>query len=181
MDNKTLSADEHYLFNVDILINARTNRLALQYLLELMNSSDVVGDFRIQSELPLGKTIDSLLDPLQTISKQEQPPPGTQPGIHRAVLQKSAVAAQSPVSPANPGNEPGNGKSMDNPADPLSQIRAFIRDNRLVRLRANRQGKQISMPCRILNFDEASATINVYHVDEKQVYTFRLNEIDEFL
>ncbi|WP_051505169.1 hypothetical protein [Paenibacillus durus] len=181
MDNKSLSADEHYLFNVDILINARTNRLALQYLLELMNSSDVVGDFRIQSELPLGKTIASLLDPLQTISGQEQTHSGTQSGIRPAVLPKSAVPPQNPVSPANPGNEPGNGKPIESHADPLGQIRAFIRDNRLVRLRANRQGKQISMPCRILNFDEASATLNVYHVDEKQVYTFRLNEIDEFL
>ncbi|QWU17802.1 hypothetical protein SAMN04487895_105220 [Paenibacillus sophorae] len=181
MDNKTLSADEHYLFNVDILINARTNRLALQYLLELMNSSDVVADFRIRSELPLGKTIDSLLDPLQTMSKQEQALPDTQPGIRRAVLPKSSVLPQSPVSPANPGNEQDYRKSIESPADPYGQIRAFIQDNRLVRLRANRQGKQISMPCRILNFDEASATLNVYQVDEKQVYTFRLNEIDEFL
>ncbi|MNI96644.1 hypothetical protein D3C76_1616320 [compost metagenome] len=70
---------------------------------------------------------------------------------------------------------------MSLPEDAFGQIRTFIQENRLVRLIANRQGKQVSLPCRILNFDEAAGTLNVYHVDEKQVYMFNLNEIDEFM
>ncbi|MDT3425110.1 hypothetical protein J2Z22_000623 [Paenibacillus forsythiae] len=179
MENNTLSADGHYLFNVDILINARTNRLALQYLLELMNSGDAVADFKIHSELPLGKTIDSLLAPLRTMPKQ-QAYPSTPSDIRRAVLPKPSVPAPSSVVPATPGT-PDYRKPIESPVDAYGQIHALIKDNRLVRLIANRQGKQMSMPCRILNFDEATGTLNVYHVDEKQVYTFSLNEIDEFL
>ncbi|MFD1773212.1 hypothetical protein [Paenibacillus rhizophilus] len=169
MDKKTLSEDDHYLFNVDILINARTHPLALQYLLELMNGSQVVGDFKINSELPLGKKIDSLLNPPKTLSKHES-----------ALLKKlSGYKSSMPASSSKAASPPP--ATIASPADAFGQIRAFIRDNRLVRLRANRQGKQMSLPCRILNFDEETGTINVYHVDEKQVYTFRLNEIDEFL
>ena len=40
MDKKLQNTDGNYLFNVDILINARTNPLALQYLLEMLNSND---------------------------------------------------------------------------------------------------------------------------------------------
>lgn len=169
MDKKTLSEDDHYLFNVDILINARTHPLALQYLLELMNGSQVVGDFKINSELPLGKKIDSLLNPPKTLSKQESALLKKLSGYKSSVHTSPSAAASPPKAPA------------ESPADAFEQIRTFIRDNRLVRLRANRQGKQLSLPCRILNFDEETGTINVYHVDEKQVYTFRLNEIDEFL
>ena len=65
--------------------------------------------------------------------------------------------------------------------DAHSKIRQYIENKQLVRLITNKHGKQISMPCRTDNFDEAANLINVYHVDEKQVYSFNLYEIDEFL
>lgn len=76
---------------------------------------------------------------------------------------------------------PAQQSAIETPADAYGKIRQYIQNNQLVRLRANRYGKQVSMPCRILNFDEAANSISVYHVDEKQVYSFNLNEIDEFL
>lgn len=177
MDKKLPSTDGHYLFNVDILINARTHPIALQYLLELMNGSGAVADFKINSELHLGRTIDSLLKARLAQSKTDiaaketgkQPPP--------AIPQSKAPEQnQAPSSDSQKRAR----QAVPTPSDAFGQIRELIKENRLVRLRANRQGKQVSLPCRILNFDEAAGTLNVYHVDEKQVYMFYLNEIDEF-
>ncbi|CDN45723.1 hypothetical protein [Paenibacillus sp. P22] len=49
----------------------------------------------------------------------------------------------------------------------------------LVRLSINKgKGVRMSIPGRILNIE--NELITVYHVDEKQVYTFLLQEIDDF-
>lgn len=168
MDKKLQHTDGNYLFNVDILINARTNPLALQYLLEILNNSDKITDFNINSGLELGRTIDTLLRSAKIALNQETASP---------------VSFALPAKPA--GKQAENQQqpkvTKDNPPDVFGRIRQYIQNNQLVRLRTNRPGKQVSMPCRILNFDEASNTISVYHVDEKQVYTFKLNEIDEFM
>ena len=172
MDKNIQNTDGNYLFNVDILINARTNPLAMQFLLELLNQNDAVTDFKINSGLELGRTIDSLLRSAKLALKQEVTPskPVNLPP-KAAVKQKPAQTAQSTQQPTQQAMEP---------FDVFAQIRKYIVSNQLVRIRANRHGKQVSMPCRILNFDEEAKTISVYHVDEKQVYTFKLNEIDEF-
>ncbi|WP_054939756.1 hypothetical protein [Paenibacillus ihuae] len=168
MDKKLQNTDGNYLFNVDILINARTNPLALQFLLEVLNNSDKVTDFNINSGLELGRTIDTLLRSAKMALKQESAQP---------------IPIKLPVKPANEQTEKHNASKSapEIPADAFAKIRQYIKNNQLVRLRTNSPGKQMSMPCRILNFDDAAYTISVYHVDEKQVYTFNLNEIDEFV
>ncbi|MNW59410.1 hypothetical protein D3C74_373240 [compost metagenome] len=102
-----------------------------------------------------------------------------------ALKQESAppVPIKLPVKPANEQAEkrPPSKPAPEIPVDAFEKIRQYIKNNQLVRLRTNRPGKQVSMPCRILNFDDTAYTISVYHVDEKQVYTFNLNEIDEFV
>lgn len=175
MDKKLQHTDGNYLFNVDILINARTNPLALQYLLEMLNSSGNVTDFNINSGLELGRTIDHLLKSAKLALNSDSPAP-------------APVAVNVPRKPADkPAEKPAAKKTpaahapVETPADVFGKIRQYIQNNQLVRLRANRHGKQVSMPCRILNFDESANSLSVYHVDEKQVYTFKLNEIDEFL
>lgn len=178
---KLQNTDGNYLFNVDILINARTNPLALQYLLELLNHHEKVTDFNINSGLELGRTIDSLLRSAKLALKQEITSP-----IPVKLPQKSPIKLPTAPSdqtsqaskPTAPLQQAQQALASSNAFD---QIRQYIQNNKLVRIRTNRQGKQISMPCRILNFDEDVKTISVYHVDEKQVYTFKLNEIDEFL
>lgn len=60
-------------------------------------------------------------------------------------------------------------------------IRALMKSNALIRLIVNKGlGIMLNIPCRIINMDEKDNLITVYHVDEKQVYTFRLNEIEDF-
>ncbi|WP_019912209.1 hypothetical protein [Paenibacillus sp. HW567] len=174
MDKKLQYTDGNYLFNVDILINARTNPLALQYLLEMLNSSDKITDFNINSGLELGRTIDTLLRSAKLALNQE-PAPAAQVPLKLPVKQADKQT-ELPAPKSPPKDTPG-----ESPADAYGKIRLYIQNNQLVRLRTNRQGKQLSMPCRILNFDEAANSISVYHVDEKHVYTFKLNEIDEFL
>lgn len=175
MDEKLQHTDGNYLFNVDILINARTNPLALQYLLEMLNNNDKITDFNINSGLELGRTIDSLLRSAKLALNQSSAPPTsfklppktTKKQLDKPIDKQAELPAQQSI--------------IETPADAYGKIRQYIQNNQLVRLRANRYGKQVSMPCRILNFDEAANSISVYHVDEKQVYSFNLNEIDEFL
>ncbi|MRN53093.1 hypothetical protein [Paenibacillus monticola] len=167
MDKKLQNIDGNYLFNVDILINARTNPLALQYLLEMLNSNDKTTDFNINSGIELGRTIDNLLRSAKLVIKQEA---------------ASAHPLKIPMKDSKQqAEQPPTQRVIETPADAYGKIREYIQNKQLVRLRTNRHGKQVSMPCRILNFDEAANSLSVYHVDEKQVYTFNLNEIDEFL
>jgi len=65
----------------------------------------------------------------------------------------------------------------------LTQLIERLREsNVLVTLTVNKgRGIRMNLPCRILNFDAASGNLSVYHVDEKQVYLLRLNEIDDFI
>ncbi|PLT47106.1 hypothetical protein NYE40_17805 [Paenibacillus sp. FSL W8-1187] len=91
------------------------------------------------------------------------------------------AASGAATVPAAPVPTPGQ------PADGLRDlaldlIRRCVDDGRLVRLSINRgKGVRLSVPCRILRWDEPSSLLTVYHVDEKQVYTFGIGEIDDFL
>lgn len=171
MDKKLQHTDGNYLFNVDILINARTNPLALQYLLEMLNNNETITDFNINSGLELGRTIDSLLRSAKIALNQASAPPTS--------LKLPPKLSKKPIEKLI--EEPASYTAIETPADAFGKIHQYIKNNQLVRLRANRHGKQVSMPCRIINFDETSNSLSVYHVDEKQVYNFDLNEIDEFL
>lgn len=175
MDEKLQRTDGNYLFNVDILINARTNPLALQFLLEMLNNNDHITDFNINSGLELGRTIDSLLRSAKLALNQNSAPPIS------LKLPPKSTKKQLDTPIKKQAETPAQQTTIETPADAYGKIRQYIQNNQLVRLRANRYGKQVSMPCRILNFDEAANSISVYHVDEKQVYSFNLNEIDEFL
>lgn len=62
-----------------------------------------------------------------------------------------------------------------------ARIRNYIKTSRLIRLTVNKaKGVKLSVPCRVVNFDPDNELLTVYHVDEKSVYSFRLNEIDDF-
>ncbi|MHA0857802.1 hypothetical protein [Paenibacillus sp. CMAA1364] len=182
MDNTQDNGDIGFLFSVDILIKNQSNAKALQLLIEMMNQSDDVLDFRVKSGIKLGGIIDTLLE-------LKKKPHSTQSNISNStaskykkignsekastVIRKVEPIIQQPI--VNPTDS-----KLNNIEDPKIWIRACIKDNRLVHLTANRLGKVMTLPCRILNLDEEKQFINVYHVDEKQVYSFNLNEIDSF-
>jgi hypothetical protein len=62
------------------------------------------------------------------------------------------------------------------------RIHEHIQSNRLIRLSINKgRGVKMNIPCRFLNFDPSNQQLTVYHVDEKQVYSINLNEIEDFI
>jgi hypothetical protein len=62
------------------------------------------------------------------------------------------------------------------------RIHQYIESNKLIRLNINKgRGVKMSIPCRIINFDAGNQLLTVYHVDEKQVYSVKLYEIDDFV
>lgn len=179
MRKYTDTDDRGILFNVDILVKSPSNALALQYLLEMFNSKEKVVDFRIKSGSNLGELIDVMVQAKESSSETAasdfvNSEPGDLVPEEVDVTKTSASTKNTDTMSSIPGSDAAAGSS------PFEWIKQFSRDNRLVRLTTNQRGKQVSLPCRILNFDEANALVNVYHVDEKQVYTFKINEIDEF-
>lgn len=182
MNKQQSNEDTGYLFNVDILIKNDSSAKALQLLLEILNGNKQVMDYRIQSGITLGETIDKLLQTKNKVSIPKNELMITQqPGTNNInMIRNKLVQATSPAKVSAATNKSKQQVTSDHPKDPRVWIKSCIKDNRLVRLTANRQGQHLDIPCRILNFDEDQQYINVYHVDEKQVYSFKLNEIDSF-
>ncbi|AJS59629.1 hypothetical protein [Paenibacillus sp. IHBB 10380] len=185
MDIKIGNEDEDsgYLFNVDILIKEKSNALALQLLMEMINKNEQVLDFRVKSGIELGEIIESLIqnkkksmisknslknNTFSKLGNNEKRVP-----ILPIPIEDKPQIETTKLTPATVGSSLYND-------DPTEWINLCIKGNRLVRMTTNRQGQKKSIPCRILNYDQTNQLINVYHVDEKQVYSFLLNEIDEF-
>ncbi|CAM4234319.1 MAG: hypothetical protein E7L01_22950 [Paenibacillus macerans] len=171
-----------YLFNVEVLIRSKTNGQALQNLLQLLNNGPDIMDFRINSGIELGEIIDSLLANRKqsfisktykrlgkTEANNNAPDDGKQ--------SKPQPKAEAPV----PDQAASGFKDFASSEEFQKWIQSYITGNKLVRLYINRNGERMSIPCRILNFLPETYALNVYHVDEKQVYNLKLSEIIDFL
>ncbi|SFL16740.1 hypothetical protein SAMN03159341_103586 [Paenibacillus sp. 1_12] len=175
MDIKQNTIDRRrFLFNVDILIESESNGRALEKLLHLLNTSEVQ-DYLVKEGIHLGKTIEVIMR--ETISKQQADTHSEEkPDITKEnkPLDKAAAATKknSAASPAK----------LEDPHQPIwDQFQSFKERNSLVRLTiVKAKGIKLSLPCRILNVDAPGGMVSVYHVDEKQVYLFKINEIDDF-
>jgi hypothetical protein len=160
---KTNTSPNGHLFTVEILIEDATNGLAMEKLLHLLNV-DKVKDYKIIKGIELGKLID-----LNT--KKEGPSP-----LHTS----KKAAAETPPSTLPPAAKASvNSGAVANFID---QLERFKVNNTLIRLTVIKgQGIKLNLPCRILNYDNSSQNVTVYHVDEKKVYLFNLNEIDDYV
>lgn len=163
------NARKSFIFNIDLLIEGETNAKALERLLHVLNN-EAIADFRIQSGLQIGRLIEEgLREPaLKPVNIPQQ-------------LQSKSAGNKPQASDKPAASSKGNAKPPE--ADETAErIRGYISANKLIRLSVNKgRGVKLSVPCRILNYDESKKTVTVYHVDEKQVYIFGLNEIDDFL
>jgi hypothetical protein len=90
---------------------------------------------------------------------------------------KAAKSSPAPKEQQPEATRQNSFESMAKSQEFEKWIQKYIANNSLVRLLVNRNGKRISIPCRILNFLTDTYTLTVYHVDEKQVYSFHLSEI----
>ncbi|MBW5447753.1 hypothetical protein GE107_16990 [Cohnella sp. CFH 77786] len=179
-DDRSETDNNSFLFQVDILVSARTNGEALERLLHVLNAGEFA-DFRVGSGIQLGQVIEEALakGKRKTESAGSPATQADQAKVAAAVAKaKDAVAkanANAPVPPKTPEAAP--------PSDELEQrIRQYIETNKLIRLNVNKgRGIKLNIPCRMISFDKASQLLTVYHVDEKQVHSFKLFEIDDFV
>lgn len=170
MMNKQQTNDAtEFLFNVDLMITGTSNAVALQKLLDILNSQAELADFRIVNGIKLGAKIEKAVaaagnnqTPVDLKSQSDSKKVPSKPAAQQEQT-KAAAQLHEKIE-----NDMGNWLSL------------YIQGNQLIRLTLNRRGERVSIPCRILKYDNEDQTISVYHVDEKQVYTFKLNEIDDF-
>lgn len=201
----TSSQQSVFKFNVDILVQGESNVAALEALLQLLHQYPDILDARVQSGSELGSLLE-LAEAMQQ-HNMKQSPFGKLTQMHAA--QASSTTADTRMdSPAarthskgdaslpSPGSVSTADKQLRNAdestqtsqqqaddtrlQDVEKQLRNYIEQGRLLRLRINKgKGITMSLPCRILNYDASNQLLNVYHVDEKQVYAFNLNEIED--
>lgn len=151
-----------FVYNVEILIEDKNHQLALIQLLKKLNNMDVV-DYKINSGIQLGNEIQSRR---QKSDVQQSVPVSSEP--LKAVAKKESKKPSATTTIASTLG--------------LDQLQSYKDKNQLIRLIVNRGlGVKLSIPCRVLNIDEKDLIISVYHVDEKQVYTFRLIEIEDII
>lgn len=159
---KTDTSPNGHLFTVEILIEDATNGLAMEKLLHLLNV-DTVKDYQIINGIQLGKLIE--------LNTNKESTPTLQPSKKTAVVPPSTVTATAKATT----NSGASDKIIE-------QLESFKLNNTLVRLTVIKgQGIKLNLPCRILNFDSSTQNVSVYHVDEKKVYLFKLNEIDDYV
>lgn len=143
-----------YLFRVDVLIEDTTNARALEKLLHVLNASDF-SEFRIISGVELGAKLEQIEKNGFRIEQQ----PNFVPELTKPKTSKS--------TPSNFFTE---------------MMESLVSSNRLIRMKVNKgRGKRLEIPCRVLKHDEKTQTTTVYHVDEKVVYKFKWNEIEDIV
>ncbi len=175
MTNKQQTNDDtEFLFNVDLMITGKNNAVALQKLLDILNNQHELADFRVVNGIRLGARIEQSIKAAGKLQSAVHIPAS----IKNNSSQTSQPTATVTLSDTTAANDSSSQQSSDD--DMGSWLSMYIASSQLVRVTINRRGERMSIPCRILKYDNEDQTISVYHVDEKQVYTFKLNEIDDF-
>lgn len=177
---------QSYVLQVELLVENVSNAAALEQVIHALNAGGFV-DYRILSGVQLGQVIDqrkadaAVQVPMEIDNKA--------PAQNEKQAQSNKSAASKPpqsvkekdVPPVKAAKPKVVEPSLSDPYDGFADIRGFMKSNKLIRLIVNKGlGITLSIPCRILNVDDATSMITVYHVDEKQVYTFKLNEIEDY-
>lgn len=191
--NNNKSGELGFLFNVEILISEESNGKALQSLLQILNNNkDSILDYRINSGIELGETIECLLEAKKQslINKSYKRQKANDGPLKNTTQQPEAKLEDGPKAPpakvntkaaAQTKSETGSFVEIAKSKDFEEWIQKYITGNKLIRIIVKRGNDRVSIPCRILNFLPDSYNITVYHVDEKQVYTFKLSEIVDFI
>ncbi|MGO4539986.1 hypothetical protein [Paenibacillus sp. 2TAB19] len=146
-----------FIFQIEVLVEGTTNGEALEQLLRQLNNGEFL-DYKVQSGIQLGQ----MLEERKAASTTQQ-----------------SIPIQLPLQEKPKSMPPITNSESVNYG--LERIKQIIKNNSLIRLVVNKGlGITLNIPCRILNMNESENLITVYHVDEKQVYTFRLNEIEDY-
>ena len=154
-----------YVYHVELLIEDENHAAALAQVINKLNNAAFL-DYKMISGIQLGNEIDARkAKAISTSPVSIRPEASTELNtVQGAPLKAAAQANETALSQG------------------LEIFRQYKDRNKLIRLIINRGlGIKVSIPCRVINIDEQQMIITVYHVDEKQVYTFRLTEIEDFI
>lgn len=166
-NDKPATNNKRHLFQVEILLEDTSPALAIASLMQLLHHAKVK-DFRITGGIELGSVIDSELANSTAI-------PITAP------FPVTPTSAKVPGVPA-PSNQKAARETDSKDKLRLELLEEYKERGTLIRLTVVKgKGVKLSLPCRILNFDADGAQLTIYHVDEKKVYSFMLNEIDDIV
>lgn len=165
-DSKQTLERKKHLFRVEIMVEESTQTMALAALLQALNHP-MVNDFRILEGIQFGKEIE------KTIQENSAKPFSIPPKQSVPVKKATAGAAPAPTPP--PADSDNGLLNLDN----LLRLKESGTLVRIVIVKG--KGVKLSIPCRILNFDGDGQHLTIYHVDEKKVYTFNLNEIEDII
>lgn len=162
------SSKTSYVYHVELLIEDEHHAAALMQLMNKLNSAEFV-DYKIISGIQLGNEIDA---------RKVNAASATSVSVKKNQVQdeqRDMITSAAPFVGAAVKHEK---TSLSLGLEAFRQCKA---QNKLIRLIVNRGlGIKVSIPCRVINIDDQEMIITVYHVDEKQVYTFRLTEIEDF-
>ncbi|RKN85671.1 hypothetical protein [Paenibacillus ginsengarvi] len=179
--NQSSFEKKQHLFRLEVLIEEPTHTLALAALLQAL-SHPKIEDFRIVEGLQFGKLIEKAES-----ERKAQPipiPPGQSVPVGRALEQ---AKNGSGIDKAKKGVQANTAKSSEGPSRNsgdtglnLEHLMRLKESGTLVRIVAVKgKGVKLSIPCRILNYDSDNQQLTIYHVDERTVYSFKLNEIED--
>jgi hypothetical protein len=164
-----MSTNTSYVYHVELLIEDENHSAALAQLINKLNDAALV-DYKIISGIQLGNDIDA-----RKKNAIFTAPVPVKPDAVKEKISLPLDTSSAPLKAAVQANETALSEG-------LNVFRQYKMKNTLIRLIINRGlGIKVSIPCRVINIDEQKMIITVYHVDEKQVYTFRLTEIEDFI
>ncbi|MFD2671404.1 SPOR domain-containing protein [Marinicrinis sediminis] len=169
----TQKSDSSFLFTVELLLNSPSQAKAVAEIARLL-ADEQVKDYKIVSGSEVGKWIDQIKQSMESVPSSKPKPAATSP----------ASASKPEVKPASPKSTAAvKSETASNSDQKIIELLGHFKDtNTLVRLSVIKgKGVKLSIPCRILNFDESSQNVSIYHVDEKKVYLIKMNEIDDFI
>ncbi|WP_372635692.1 hypothetical protein [Cohnella sp.] len=186
------NSDDSHSFLVEFSISSPNRGDALIRLLQELNNANldhyrIVTDNRAASAREDEKAKpsapareDEKAKPSASAREDEKAKPSA-PAREDEKAKPSAPAREdAKAKPSAPPKKPAPKPSEPNPLE--LRIRFFIETSKLIRININKgRGIKLSIPCRVLNYDADKQLITAYHVDEKQVYTVGLNEIDDFV
>lgn len=187
--NKTLGKKNH-LFRVEIMVDEAGPTMALASLMQVL-SHPRVADFRILEGVQYGQKIEQIAAASKTTAidipdSRAVPAKPSSGAVGKSApvpdqLALSGTPNTSSLPPATekpvpPATAPSGTRNVLN----LERLTELTSSGTLVRIAVVKsKGIRLSIPCRILKFDLEEQLLTVYHVDEKKVYTFSLNEIED--
>jgi CHAT domain-containing protein len=158
--NKTEMKKRAFLFHADVLVEGYNKAMAQESLLALLRS-----------------------DRVKSVQLQSAAPPTTRPNEEELQKRKKKEASKPNDSkPSDTKQQEVKHAANDGYRHIINQIEDFKKNNTLIRLSIVKgKGVKLSIPCRILNYEYTSQYVTIYHVDEKKVYQYSLNEIDDLI